>query len=75
MRRAVWFTLVLLSSGCPTGEAPKDAPPPKAAQPKQTIDDAKAGAERAVQAGDARNEQALDRAMQGEAPAGRSPPR
>jgi hypothetical protein len=70
--RALVVSIVLLA-GCPSRDAaPQPAPKGRGVtDPKATIDQAKDGAQRANEAAEQRNDEAFDRAMQGEAPAQR----
>lgn len=72
MHRVVLVSIVVLA-GCPSGEpAPEASPKARGvADPKRTIEEAKAGVERAHEASEQRSDEAFDRAMQGEAPAQR----
>lgn len=72
MRRVVLVSIVILA-GCPSREpAPEASPTPRGvADPKRTIEEAKAGVERAHEASERRSDEAFDRAMEGEAPAKR----
>ncbi len=72
--RILCAVITLALTGCPDSSASKPAPatqPRGVANPAKTIEEAKEGAERAVEAGAQRNDDALDRAMEGETPKSR----
>ena len=72
MARVVLVAVVILA-GCPSREAaPEPTPGARGvADPKRSIEEAKAGVERAHEASEQRNDEALHRAMKDEAPARR----
>ena len=72
--RILCAVITLALAGCPDSKPAAESPATQSrgvANPAKTVKDAKEGAERAVEAGAKRNDDALDRAMQGEAPKSR----
>lgn len=72
--RILCAVITLALAGCPDSSTSKDAPANErrgVANPAKTLEDAKEGANKAVEAGVQRNDDALDRAMEGETPKSR----
>ena len=69
--RILCAVITLALTGCPDSKPAPATEPRGVANPAKTIKDAKQGAERAVEAGAKRNDDALDRAMEGETPKSR----